>query len=75
LIPTIPSFGSLSLVDLEENNLSEKKTEIFNSFIGHLIDVYNPHSAGWHWFSLIEGRNPYWVDVREKRSQYKLRRK
>jgi hypothetical protein len=28
-----------------------------------------------HWFSLIEGRNPYWVDVREKRSQYKLRRK
>jgi len=28
-----------------------------------------------HWFSLIEGRNPYWVGVREKRSQYKLRRK
>ena len=40
LIPTIPSFDSLNLVDLEENNLSEKKTEIFNSFIGHLIDVY-----------------------------------
>jgi hypothetical protein len=30
---------------------------------------------GRHWFSLIEGRNLYWVDVREKRSQYKLRRK
>jgi hypothetical protein len=29
----------------------------------------------WHWFSLIEGRKLYWVGVREKRSQYKLRRK
>jgi hypothetical protein len=28
-----------------------------------------------HWFSLIEGRKLYWVGVREKRSQYKLRRK
>jgi PleD family two-component response regulator len=28
-----------------------------------------------HWFSLIKGRNPYWVGVREKKSQYKLRRK
>jgi hypothetical protein len=29
----------------------------------------------WHWFSLIEGRKLYWVGIREKRSQYKLRRK
>jgi hypothetical protein len=28
-----------------------------------------------HWFSLIEGRKLYWVGIREKRSQYKLRRK
>jgi hypothetical protein len=28
-----------------------------------------------HWFRLIEGRKLYWVGIREKRSQYKLRRK
>jgi hypothetical protein len=43
---------------------------------------YEMHQAGLtfqreigHWFSLIEGRKLYWVGIREKRSQYKLRRK
>jgi hypothetical protein len=37
----------------------------------HFREVYQNR----HWFSLIEGRKLYWVGVREKRSQYKLRRK
>jgi hypothetical protein len=48
------------------------------SFLGNqanpLITTYSPESSR-HWFSLIEGRKLYWVGVREKRSQYKLRRK
>jgi hypothetical protein len=37
--------------------------------------INDPESQTRHWFSLIEGRKLYWVGVREKRSQYKLRRK
>jgi len=40
LIPTIPNFDSLNLVDMQENPLSDKDKNLFYSFTQHLIDVY-----------------------------------
>jgi hypothetical protein len=44
-------------------------------FTGHRNAINIENAINGHWFSLIEGRKLYWVGVREKRSQYKLRRK
>jgi hypothetical protein len=48
------------------------------SFIGWALEKKEVNISleeNGHWFSLIEGRKLYWVGIREKRSQYKLRRK
>jgi hypothetical protein len=52
-----------------------KAKDLNDDKLGRVLDKLYKVGLTRHWFSLIEGRKLYWVCVREKRSQYKLRRK